>query len=329
MNSHSHPWRGASLALAALIALGIGFGCGDDNPTKPKTPVTPGVPDAAGNYFVNAATGSDANAGTRAAPFLTIQKAIDVAFSGNTRADIYVAYGTYTQSLALRTRMSLHGGYDGSTWVRNLTTGETVVSGGATAIAGNDADSLTVNGFTIRSADATTPGGSSIGIHLVNGCQGVAISENRIYAGKGKAGSNGAPGAPGMSASGSVGNGADGGGMTSNGGGAGQECTYGSQGGHGGSGNLGNGNAGGVGSGPGAGGGGAGGTLIPPEWGHDGGDGQPGSVGADGAAGASFGTLNNGAYAPSSGAKGVDGGNGGGGGGGGGGAGTLLICGPG
>ncbi|HEU4334593.1 MAG TPA: DUF1565 domain-containing protein, partial [Candidatus Eisenbacteria bacterium] len=315
MKSHSHPWRGASLALAALIALGIGYGCGDDSPTKPKTPGTPGVPDAAGNYFVNAATGSDANVGTRAAPFLTIQKAIDVAFAGNTRADIYVAYGTYAQSLVLRTRMSLHGGYNGTTWVRNLTAGETVVSGGATAVTGSNADSLTLNGLTIRSADATAPGGSSIGIHLVNGSQGVVISENRIYAGKGKAGSNGAPGAPGMTGSGSAGNGADGGGMSANGGGAGQPCSYGSQGGTGGSGNLGNGDAGGGGSGPGAGGGGGGGTLIPPDWGHSGGDGQPGGDGANGVAGAAFGALINGAYVPSAGATGAHGGNGGGGGG--------------
>lgn len=329
MKPKNRPLAGPILALTVLFALGTTFGCGKDNPTAPKNSGTPGVPDVAGNFFVNAATGDDANGGSQAAPFKTIQKAIDVAATGNTSADIYVAYGTYAGSITLRSKMNLHGGYNGTTWVRNLATDSTVVTGGATAMTGSNADSLLIDGFTIRSADATAAGGSSVGIHLLNGSQGVVIADNRIYAGKGKAGANGATGAAGLDVAGGGSKGADGGGCPNDGGG-GQSSTIGRAGGAGGDGTLGDGGNGSGGQGPGGGGGGAGGNLIgSPSWGLDGGAGVNGSPGGNGAAGGSFGTFVAGAYSPTSGAAGGDGAHGGGGGGGGAGVGTLLICGPG
>ncbi|MEK7315163.1 MAG: DUF1565 domain-containing protein, partial [Candidatus Eisenbacteria bacterium] len=317
------------LAIVTLVTLAVAPGCGKDSPTAPKNSGTSGVPDAAGNFFVSVATGDDANGGTKAAPFKTIQKAIDVAATGNTRADIYVAYGTYSASIALRTRMSLHGGYSGSTWVQNLATDSTVVSGGPVAMTGNNADSLLIDGFTIRSADATASGGSSIGIHLLNGSQGVVIANNKIRAGRGKAGANGVAGASGFDVVGGGANGANGGGCP-NDGGAGQSSTLGSRGGNGGDGSLGDGGDGSAGTGAGSGAGGTGGNLIgAPNFGLNGGDGYGGLLGVSGGAGASFGAFSGGAYVPASGLKGADGQDGGGGGGGGAGVGTLLISGPG
>jgi hypothetical protein len=329
MNHRIHQATRLALAFVTLLALGVATGCSKQSPTAPNNPGPPGVPNVPGNYFVSAATGDDANVGTQPAPFKTIQKAIDVAATGNTRADIYVAYGTYAGSITLRSRMSLHGGYSGATWVRDLATDSTVISGGPTAMSGSNADSLLIDGFSIRSADATASGGSSIGVHLLNGSQGVVIADNRIYAGRGKAGTTGPPGAAGLDATGAGARGADGG-ECPNDGGAGQSSTIGSSGGDGGYGTLGDGASGRPGSGPGYGLGGRGGqVLVSPHFGDVGGFGQPVSDGAHGASGGSFGNFVGGGYVPAGGNKAIDGQNGGGGGGGGAGVGTLLICGPG
>jgi hypothetical protein len=318
------------LALAVLVALGIASGCNKSSPTAPKAQGVAGVSDSPGNYFVDATSGDDANSGSQTSPFQSIQKAIDVAAVGNTQADIYVAYGTYAGSIVLRSRMNLHGGYSPSTWVRSLTADSTVVSGGPTAITGSDADSLSIDGFTIRSADATAAGGASIGIHLKGGSQGVRIAENRIFAGQGKVGSSGSWGLDGLDVTGSGSKGVDGGGCPNDGGG-GQGSTIGSKGGGGGNGSLFNGGTGGGGSGPGGGGGGAGGVvgLTSSSPADHGADGNPGSTGGNGTKGSSFGAFSSGSYVPAAGLVGGNGGNGGGGGGGGAGAGTGLICGPG
>ena len=70
-----------AIALAFLIS-----GCGSDDPTGPvnQAPVA--------DYYVNAGTGNDINAGTAAAPFKTITQALSVAVAGDT---IQVAPGDY------------------------------------------------------------------------------------------------------------------------------------------------------------------------------------------------------------------------------------------
>ncbi len=327
----THSRTAAALpGLAAIVCLLVAAGCSEDSPTAPKTPPVTGVQDGPGTYFVHVAGGDDANAGTKTAPFKSVQKAIDVAAATNARAEVYVAYGTYPGSITLKSRVSIHGGYSPSTWTRDMASDSTVVQGGPTAMSGSDADSLTIDGFTIRSQDATTFGESSIGIHLRNGSQGVAITDNRIVAGNGRVGSLGSAGTPGVNPSGSGGNGVDGGGCP-NDGGSGQASSFGSQGGAGGHGVLwladaGDGSAG---SGPGAGGGGAGANLIGTGYGLAGGPGGGGTNGAAGAGGTGFGSATGGSYVPANGGLGGSGRNGGGGGGGGGGRGTTFICGPG
>ena len=63
-----------------------------------------------------ATTGSDANQGTEASPFLTVQHAIDIAGSGDT---VLVAPGTYTENLAIERALSVTIGS------QYLTTGDT------------------------------------------------------------------------------------------------------------------------------------------------------------------------------------------------------------
>lgn len=115
--------------------------------------------------WVNGATGDDANSGTRAAPFATIQAAIDAADAAGAGADIYVAAGTYAESVTLRDQVSLYGGFS-DVWLREIQSNETIIDGGPTAVTGSSAGALTLDGLTMRSADAGGPGESSVGVAL-------------------------------------------------------------------------------------------------------------------------------------------------------------------
>jgi hypothetical protein len=211
-----------------------------------------------------AATGSDDN--TRAAPFRTIQKAIDsVGF-------------------------------------------------------------LSIDGFQIRSADATDATPSSVGVRVSN-ARSVILAHNLIEAGAGAQGTaavqpaqtaTGANGKPGM---------AGGGCATTRVGGTGGTSPIGSAGGRGGNGGLGGGFAGTKGNGPGAGAGGAAAGAFAP--GKSGGYAVfSGPSGTNGIGGGELGVLLGYDYRPVPGSPGQPGVRGGGGGGGSGGAGNLVgFCG--
>jgi hypothetical protein len=265
-------------------------------------------------FFVSPG-GSDANPGTRTQPFATIQWAIDRAAATGAGGDLFIAADTYALSLGLKPRVSLYGGFDPTSWTRQP--GATVVvMGGATAVIGVAADSLTIDGLTIRSANASASGESSVGIAL-DSSVGVVIGRNVIVAGNGAAGldrpdrvqaDTGAKGA--NAGTGSIwvpGGGGIGGGFS---------------GGDGGRGGGGNGTSGDPGMGP-AGGsiglGGAGGNASPIAGGN-GGDGGPGADGSPGVSGSGFGDVVALAYAPADGVRGnaAEAGSGGGGAGGGG-----------
>src|SRR5205809_5942736 len=143
-----------------------------------------------------APAGNDANAGTRATPKHSIQAAIDAANAAGLGADVYAAAGTYPGSLTLHSNVSVYGGYNPTTFLRDVAANATVVDGGATAVTGTAANALTVDGLTIRSAAAAT-GGASITI-LLDNSSNVVISGNTISAGAGGAGAVGTSGTPGQ-----------------------------------------------------------------------------------------------------------------------------------
>ncbi len=295
-------------------------------------------------FFVSAATGNDGNPGTRSAPFATIQHGIETAHAGGTGGDVFVAAGPYAQSLTLRPKVSIYGGYDGESWLRDVETFPTNVFGGTTAVTGIGVDSLTIDGLAIWSADVTTAGASSVGVSLIDSRK-VLISHNMIKAGLGAdgafgahggAGANGSPGAPGHS--GVVGEavianqpcggfGGLGGGLAPRGGTAGAGkmdisfvpveafiCPLSDN----------DGNAGGN---PRGGRGGLGSAPLTGQHGQNGTDGEAGAAGATGPGGTAFGTFSAGNYAAAGGRAGEAGENGGGGGGGGGGAISLTNSG--
>src|SRR3954470_7947874 len=80
---------------------------------------------AQNTYFVSS-TGSDANAGTLAAPFKTIQKAVNTGVSADV---IKVALGTYSENVVVANKaLTIYGGYSADFSSRNSATNLTVIS---------------------------------------------------------------------------------------------------------------------------------------------------------------------------------------------------------
>src|SRR5262249_12326086 len=149
---------------------------------------------------------TDANPGTRAQPKGTIQGAINASTSG---ADIYVAAGSYPGSVTLHTGVSVYGGYNATTFLRDVAANVTTVEGGAAAVQGVGVTGLTLDGLTIQAANGTGNGTSSVGV-LLDSSSGIVISKNKIVAGNGASGADGVtaatppPAAPGDTGSSAV-----------------------------------------------------------------------------------------------------------------------------
>lgn len=270
-------------------------------------------------------SGSDSNAGTREAPMATIQAAIDAADGAGNGADLYIAEGEYMETLTLRSRVSLYGGWDATDWSRDIDAHRPVVRGDATAVRGTESNDLVLEGLEVVAADGEGAGGSSIALFLQDS-DAVTIRNNLIAAGAGVSGSNGSDGAAYNTRADSGSSGTDSG-FCNNPGGAGGSGGPGYNGGLGGPGGLGAGIGGADGSGGGpAGGGGSGGSVS-----SAGGSGGPGSDnqtrGPSGSGGGAFGSFTADGYVAEDGVSGNGGGVGAGGGGGGGGGGNGFACG--
>lgn len=104
-------------------------------------------------WYVNP-TGSDLNEGTEASPFLTIQKAIDSAASGET---INVAAGTYAETLTIDKSLTLLGAQSGVD-ARYSRGSESIISSsdgaGSVQIQAGAGSTVTINGFTIGGSPA-------------------------------------------------------------------------------------------------------------------------------------------------------------------------------
>ena len=279
--------------------------------------------------FVSKNRGSDANAGTREAPMKTINAAITKC--AGTGADLYVASEIYTESVTLRSGVSIYGGFtvdDTPVWLRDLSSWETIIDGNSTTIQGTNASALTLDGFRIQSGAGTYPGGSSIAIILRN-CTEVTISRNNIMPGTGGRGIDRGPrtGKPDKASNGSRGYNAWAGCPLCPGGAGGSSPgRSGGRGGNGGSTISGDGS-------PGPDGGGCGGAgrswdvMLTGGAGCHGPDHPATSRGVDGLGGDMFGAIVNGVYLQSDGQNGSVGDYGFGGGGGGGGSGGGGTCG--
>jgi len=308
----------------------------DDGSGSPQTDrvVVSVLEDGNQALFVDSLTGDDANPGTRAAPFRTVQAALDAADNGGLGADVYVANATYTENLTLHSRVSVYGGFDPVTWLRDLPSAATNIVGVADTanvitIFGNSSNGLTLEGLSVSSPDATSPGASSIAALFTNSTA-VLLRDNLFSAGNGMAGTAGGNGTSPTAVGAKGGKGKNAalctaGSRTGGGGGGGPS---GRGGGKDGTGGAAGGFSGSAGGGPSKGGGGSAGAARN---GSGGGSATAaGARGADGSAGNAFGAIDlTTGYSASAadGTSGTNGNNGSGGGGGGGGAGFLITCG--
>ncbi len=147
----------------------------------------------AGSGFHVATTGDDAYEGTRTRPMKTITAAIVAARTAG--SDVYVSAGTYNESVTLANGVSIYGGFDPSTWVRDSFKSSdtpsftTSLQGGAIAMDGNGVTSVVIDGISVTSANAVVSGEGSYAVRLINST--VELKNCIITSGNGALGDNG------------------------------------------------------------------------------------------------------------------------------------------
>ncbi len=143
--------------------------------------------------FVSLA-GNDANTGTLALPFLTIQKGIDTAAGAG--KSVYVFGGTYSENVELATGVSVYGGYtpSGARSMQDATT----ISGavGSTTVYADGATGVELQLLTITGGTPVGPGISSYAVRAVNGSS-LALTSVTATGGPAETGTTGGPGSGG------------------------------------------------------------------------------------------------------------------------------------
>ncbi len=146
--------------------------------------------------WVSVGQGNDANEGTQAAPVATLMHAIDLAAQSSGR--VYACSETWTESLIVPNSVSLHGGFDcdnGWAYVgkakRSIVTAPGTI--GITWINDGTPIPTILSDFSVESADAVEPGGTSMG-GFVRDDMVITIWRSELIAGNGADGLDGAPG---------------------------------------------------------------------------------------------------------------------------------------
>ena len=165
--------------------------------------------DVAWAIFV-AKNGDDDAPGTREAPLLTIQAALQAAYESGMR-DVYVASGVYSENVTLQEGIGLFGGYSADFGARDSVVYETAILGQTPTLeqpAAVNADSLgltneldptVLDGFSVFGANAANvAGANSYAIYLWSCGSGVEIRANRIFGGAGGNGAAGSSGSEGL-----------------------------------------------------------------------------------------------------------------------------------
>lgn len=152
--------------------------------------------DKSTSIFV-ATTGDDANAGTMDAPVKTVARGLTLAAAQGKTA-LYLAKGTYNESVTLISGISLYGGYDAAAgWQRQLTH-VTTLAGGPTALTAQGINKEThVELLNIQAASGAVTGGSSYGVFVTSSPGPLYFYRDQISAGDGANGAAGGSGANG------------------------------------------------------------------------------------------------------------------------------------
>ena len=284
--------------------------------------------------------GDDNNAGTaRTAPVKTISRGITRAVALGGGADVYVTNGVYEEGISLQSEVSIYGGFQSATWIRDHQAFPVTIRGGSSMItvSGFNVSNITLDGLRIRTPGEALSTGLSAHTVFLNQTENIVIAASEITAGDagpgsggqfGFSGVQGLPGAVGANAACPVGGAGGLAGQPGPPNAGSQRGVAGGDAGDGGSQNV-SGENGTAGNGSGSltsGTGGTGGTTSSPA-GGEGGAGADGTPGLNGVGGAQLGTLTAPGYVPANGTNGTSGTPGSGGGGGGGGGGTASGAG--
>lgn len=155
-------------------APGLAEVCGDGVDNNCDGVTDEGCTGTSAGIYVSGATGSDAAAGTRAAPLATITAGITAAHALGGAQTVYVAQGTYPEKVRLVEGVDVNGGYQctpqACTWARDLVAYASTIAApdfeGVLAGAGITPATL-LGGFTITGKDGTpaaAPGGAALTI---------------------------------------------------------------------------------------------------------------------------------------------------------------------
>jgi hypothetical protein len=123
--------------------------------------------------------GDDNGAGSPTRPFRTVSAAVRRAQvslgEGQVRPDVFVAAGTYTETLELLDGVSIHGGYrrdfralDAAGFVSEVRAPAATTAPGGAAMIGRGIGNrpTVVEGLSLRGRDATAPGASTLGAYI-------------------------------------------------------------------------------------------------------------------------------------------------------------------
>ena len=162
--------------------------------------------DAAKAFFV-APAGADANPGTQAQPFKTVQRAVTAATSSPTQRQVYAAMGAYPERVSLGTTsdgVGIYGGYQpGATWTRPGTS-PTRIEGSPEGVILDGATDVVLQLLVIHGRQGSGSL-SAYGVRAISGSE-VALIDVEVTSGNGGTGSTGASGStPSKAASGANG----------------------------------------------------------------------------------------------------------------------------
>lgn len=154
-----------------------------------------------------ASSGNDGTGdGTRDKPFATIGKGLATAGSSKKRVYVCADGGEYAETVTVTPDgVSVHGGFRCADWTYDTALRAKVVSSEPIAWRIVDVTSgVVVENFDVMASDATSPGGSSIGV-MITASADVVLRRVKVTAGAGAAGANGA-GIASAAATGATGN---------------------------------------------------------------------------------------------------------------------------
>jgi len=149
----------------------------------------------ADSVFVDGASGSDGAAGTREAPVATIAKGLALAVAESKHA-LLLANATYEAQITLVDGIGIHGGYEPTLgWRRSAisATQSTILTATSSPVVfGSSLVAATrVSGVRIVAPDASTAGGSSVALRLVDVTDTLSIEHSTLRGGQGEDGTAG------------------------------------------------------------------------------------------------------------------------------------------